>query len=62
MRCRKALLSYEDKQINLTIQLNDEEYDKLLSECRRENKNVEDFLIEACDMGFKHAEGKSDND
>jgi hypothetical protein len=62
MYCKKTLLSYEDKQVNLTIQLNDEEWEGLLFECRRRNKNVEDCLIEACDAMFRLAEGKSNND
>ena len=62
MYCEKVLLSYEDKQVNLTIQLNDEEWEGLLFECRRRNKNVEDCLIETCDAMFRLAEGKSDDD
>lgn len=62
MYCKKTLLSYEDKQVNLTIQLNDEEWEGLLFECRRRNKNVEDCLIETCDTMFRLAEGKSNND
>lgn len=62
MRCKKALLSHKDKQINLTIQLNDKEFDGILLECRSKNKNIEDFLIESCNSGFLRAEGKSNND
>lgn len=62
MYCKKALLSYEDKQVNLTIQLNDEEWEGLLFECRHRNKNVEECLIETCDAMFRLAEGDANND
>ena len=59
MYCKKALLSYEDRQVNLTMQLNAEEWENLLFECRfKRNKNVEDIIIETCNEMVKLAEGK----
>lgn len=62
MYCKKALLSYEDRQVNLTMQLNDEEWESLLFECRfKRHKNVEDVIIETCNAMVKLAERKPDN-
>lgn len=59
MYCKKTLLSYEDKQVNITLQLDDEEWEGLIVECRQRNKPVEDCIAEACDAMFKLAERQS---
>ena len=52
MYCKSAKLSYEDKQVNLTIQLSPEEWAGLLASAKRDT-NIEDLLVETCDAMFK---------